>query len=69
MIGLVIVRTGMRPVGEVQWARTRGGWKWEEPTCPADILCSWLRFLSACQAPVVRAAANLAFVDAAMGAG
>ena len=67
-IGL-IVGTGIRPVGEVLRARTRGGPKWQEPTRPAGVLCGWLRFVSAGRVPMVRAAANFAFMDAAMGAG
>ena len=66
-IGL-IVGTGMRLVGEVLRARTRGGPKWQEPTRPASVLCSLLLFVGAGQVPMVRAAANLAFMDAAMGA-
>ena len=67
-IGL-IVGTGMRPVGEVLQVRTRGGLKWQQPARPAGVLCGWLQFVGAGQAPMVRAAANLAFMDAAMGAG
>ena len=68
-LGLVIVRTGMRLVGEVLRVRMRGGPKWQEPTCPAGVLCGWLQFVGAGQAPMVRAAANIAFMDVAMGAG
>ena len=59
----------MRPVGEVLQARTRGGPKWQESARPAGVLCGWLQFVSAGQAPMARAAANLAFMDVAMGAG